>query len=136
MQGEIRSETQHYVPKCYLRNFISGGKVWAYQRDKKPFQTSIENVAAQNNYYMFEDKDSGEKTNAVEKMFVILESAACPILENIIKRENLEIDERQRGAIAQFISFLTTRGPSFEEWQKNITIEFRKNWAKPLGGGK
>lgn len=129
MQKNLKSETHHYVPRCYLKNFAFDKKkslVYAYQRKKTVIITNIKNIAAKKNLYIFLDKTTGKKTNMVEKMFAILEASACPVIRKILKSRRLSLDERERGSLSQFIAFLATRTISFDAWQRNMSIGMQK----------
>lgn len=126
---ETDAKKHHWVPRCYLRNFIVSPKiesVYMYQNNKETINVGIDNVAAQNNLYTFTDKTTGEKTKRVETMFGIIEGAASPVLEKIIRQQNLNLTANEKGALVQFTAFLITRGPSFSDWLKNMTAEHHK----------
>lgn len=124
----------HWVPQCYLRNFsISGDneKVYLYERGKFPIPTGINNVAAENNRYTFINKETGKKSRDVEKMLCILEGAAAPALKKIAQEKKLEnLDASEYGALLQFIAFLATRGPTFENISKNLYKEIFKRFME------
>ena len=129
MNETSKTEKHHYVPRCYLKNFSFDKKeklVYAYQRKKPIITTNIKDIAAKKNLYTFLDKTTGKKTDIVEKMFGALEAAACPVIKKIVKTKNLNLDEKEKGVLTQFIAFLATRTPSFNAWQKNMNIEGRK----------
>lgn len=77
-----RTNSQHYVPRFYLRGFEIDGGLWAYDKlDGRIFKTGVEGVAVGNRFYdlapdvlkddkaqEFNDKESGEKiTHVFEK---------------------------------------------------------------------
>lgn len=129
MSESPKTEKHHYVPRCYLKNFTFDKKkslVYTYQRKKLIITTNIKNIAAKKNLYTFLDKTTGKKTRIVEEMFGILEAAACPVIKKIVKTQKLDLDEKDRGALAQFIAFLATRTLSFDAWQKNMSIGVQK----------
>ena len=59
-------------------------------------------------------------------MFGILETAACPVIIKIVKTRELNLGEKEKGILAQFIAFLATRTISFDAWQKNMRIGMQK----------
>ena len=129
MKENPKTEKHHYVSRCYLKNFTFDKKrslVHAYQRKKSVITTNIKNIAAKKNLYTFLDKTTGKKTNIVEEMFGILEAAACPVIRKIVRTQELNLDEKEKGALAQFIAFLATRTISFDAWQKNMSIGMQK----------
>ena len=117
----------HWVPQCYLRNFeISEGseQVYTYERGRPTFPAGIKNVAAENNRHTFVNKETGEESREVEDMFTLLEGAAAPALQKIAQERvlrNLNGDEY--GALLQFVAFLATRGPTFEQISRNFYKE-------------
>lgn len=139
MPNNVKTEKHHYVPRCYLRNFTFDQKeslVYAYQRKKPIIITNIKNIAAKKNLYIFLDKTTGRKTNIVEKMFGILETAACPVIKKIVRTKELKLDEKEKRALAQFIAFLAVRTLSFDAWQRNMTIELQKQLVAEMARNK
>lgn len=139
MKENLKTEKHHYVPRCYLKNFTFDKKkslVYTYQRKKSIITTNIKNIASKKNLYTFLDKTTGQKTNIVEKMFGILEAAACPVIRKIVRTKELRLDEKEMGALAQFIAFLATRTPSFDAWQRNMTIEMQKQLQVEIARNK
>jgi len=129
MKKNPKTEKHHYVSRCYLKNFTfdkKGSLVYAYQRKKPVIKTNIKNIAAKKNLYTFLDKTTGKKTNIVEEMFGVLEAAACPVIREIMRTQELNLDEKEKGALAQFIAFLATRTISFDAWQKNMSMGMQK----------
>ncbi len=125
----MKTAIHHYVPKCYLDNFLcekSKNKIYGYKRGGEIIKSNIKNIAAKNNLYTFIDKTTGEKINTVEEMFGIIEGAACPVIKKIITNQNLNLIDADRGAIAQFTAFLVTRNLYFKDQQKRITTELIK----------
>lgn len=115
----------HWVPKCYLKNFETRekrGRVYLYQHSESPKPAHIDNVAAENNLYTFKTKD-GKDSRGIEDAFGVLETATSPILEKIIQEKALHLADKEYGILAEFISYLVTRGPSFRESQQNIFSE-------------
>lgn len=113
----------HWVPQCYLKNFeisSGGSRVYVYERGKPPFPAGIHNVAAENDRYTFIHKKTGDKVRDIEEMFSRLEDATAPVLQKIAKEKILKnLDSSEYGALTQFIAFLATRGPTFENILKN-----------------
>lgn len=124
-----KTEKHHYVSRCYLKNFtfdLKESLVYTYQRKRPIITTNIKNIAAKKNLYTFLDKKTGKKTNIVEEMFGILEAATCPVIKKIVRTKELELDEKEKGALAQFIAFFATRTLSFNAWQRNMSIGMQK----------
>lgn len=97
-----------------------------YQHIQAPILVGIDNIAAQNNLYTFTDKKTGQKTKIVEELFGLVETRAAPALEKISRQRNLDLTGTEYVGLAEFTAFLITRGPSFSEWQRNMTAEMWK----------
>jgi len=129
MIREIVKRRTHFVPRCYLKNFTFDNKqkfLFAYTRDGEVKEVSIADIAVKKNFYTFTDKITKKKTDIAENMFAILEKSACPVITKIIKTQNLSLNEKERGALSQFIAFLATRTLAFDIWQRNMSIEMLK----------
>ena len=117
----------HWVPQCYLRNFAipeDNQQVFLYQRGQRPTPASIRNVATENDLYTFINKETGEKSRDIEKIFSQLEGDAAPILQNISQQRTLgNLSKSDYVTLIQFIAFLATRGPSFTDIQKGLYKE-------------
>lgn len=133
----------HWVPQCYLKNFgifSSNEKIYVYERGKNPFPAGIHNVATENDRYTFIHKKTGNKVRDIERMFSLLEGAAAPILQKIAKQKVLEnLDNSEYCTLIQFIAFLATRGPTFENILRNnykeafkLTMEMRAKYPSSL----
>ncbi|MFA6466752.1 MAG: DUF4238 domain-containing protein [Patescibacteria group bacterium] len=128
----IKTATHHYVPRCYLENFLcekSNNQIYGYKKSGEIIKSNIKNIAAKNNLYTFTDKTTGKKTNIVEKMFGIIESAACPVIKNVIVNKDINLTDADRGAIAQFTAFLVTRNLYYDTQQKHMTAELIKQMS-------
>ncbi|TSC76122.1 MAG: hypothetical protein G01um101431_984 [Parcubacteria group bacterium Gr01-1014_31] len=93
-----------------------------YQPGNNPLLVSIANIATSKDLYTFEEKDTGQKTRVMEGVFAEHEGAVAAVLAEIIRIGNLPATERERSDIAAFVSLLRVRGPSFNEWLKNMDI--------------
>lgn len=114
----------HYVPQFYLKNFsISGktGSIFAYKRGARPFVVSINKIAAKNDLYIYTDKNTGKKSDEIEKMFSWLESLAAPIIDKINSGTSLlELSNKEHNILSEFIAYLYVRNLGFREKQKNL----------------
>jgi hypothetical protein len=113
----------HYVPQFYLKNFSvqeRAGYVYAYRRNGESFNVKTENIAAKNDMYLFKDKNTGEESDEVERIFSQLESLIAPVISKIILKKKIELTEEQRVVLSEFISYLRTRNLAFRKTQKGI----------------
>ena len=124
----------HYVPQFFLKNFATvddPNSVFAYQRDKEPFKTTANSVAAKNDMYVFSEKATGGKKNAeLEGLFAELEGVAKPIIERIIKTARLSLSDQEFGTLCEFFGFLHTRNLAHRELLKNMITTFQKTELK------
>lgn len=72
----MQNRKQHYLPKCYLRNFSSNEKsIWTYNKEiSKKFSQSIKNAGQLENFYKVSEKYLGNgikkrDPNFIEKDF-------------------------------------------------------------------
>lgn len=107
----------HLVPQFYLKNFKipnSKAAVYVYCRDsgKGPKWRNTNTIAYKNNFYDFTDIE-GSINKDLEPAFSVIESDACPIIENIISNELLPSDDKSRYALTFFIATLLTRNTAY-----------------------
>lgn len=84
-------KNQHYVPRCYLRNFSNAREqIWVYDKlEDKVFQSHIGGVACEKFFYDSErlEKETGEE-QFIEKVLGILEDEAAKVFRQIIEKLN------------------------------------------------
>jgi hypothetical protein len=82
---------QHYVPRCYLKNFAnSDEQIWAYDKSTdKVFLSSVEGVASEKFFYDSEklDNAAGQK-QFIEKALSLLEGQARTVFQELLLRLN------------------------------------------------
>lgn len=117
----------HYVPQCYLRNFSVSrdpNRIYAYQRNRKPFLTTTKSIAAKNDFYIFVDQLTGKESDALEKVFSKLEDIVSHLIEKLNNTDFLKLTNREKSDLAEFIGYLHTRNLSFRQRTKNLQSEF------------
>lgn len=116
------SKTHHWVPQCYLNNFSiskNSESVFFYTKNGTAISTGTKRIAAENDLYTFQNKDTGEQMRAMEGIFSEHEGEVSPILKEIIKKRTLPINNNL-ATLSAFVSTLIVRGPSFSEWLRNM----------------
>jgi hypothetical protein len=117
------SSVHHYVPQFYLKYFttdIKKPKVWAYQRNKPPFQPHVKNIAGETDFYKFVDSRTGEPSNEIEQVFSTSETLAKGILDALNKPGKIKLSHEDHGNLMYFIGSLYTRGMSHRLKQANM----------------
>ena len=109
----IQVENQHWLPKFLIKNFAdSDGKVYRLNiADDRVSKPPPKHAAARPN---FNELLVHGHPKSFEQRFEQLETAAAPVIANIVKTQSLrEISESQRGAIAEFIAAQTFRTEAY-----------------------
>ena len=127
------AKIQHYVPRMLLKSHTTGKKHQIHVFDKlklKSFQSNIKSIVAENGFYNFDGR-SGKAT--IEPALAELENATTPILDKIIKIENItKITAEERTTLSLFLAVQLTRTKSFREMLKDVTNQLGhrlKQWA-------
>ncbi len=123
------SKNHHWVPQFYLKHFAATGsdeQLYMYQSGINPLLVGIANIAASKDLYTFRESEDGKKTRVMEGIFSEHEGTIAPVLTEIIKSENLPTIEKDISDVAVFVSLLRVRGPSFNEWLRNMDVEHLK----------
>jgi hypothetical protein len=78
------AENQHYVPRMLLKNFCyKNQQIYAYDKwEDRSFSTNIGNIACERNFNAVGKLDA-------EPFFTFLESAAKPVIDKLLKQQNL-----------------------------------------------
>ena len=78
---------QHYVPRCYLKNFCTNGEqIYVFDKSqRKYFKGNIKDIACGNYFYDIDADDS----QAFETSLGIFESAYAGIFKNLIQKLNI-----------------------------------------------
>lgn len=94
--------------------------VFPKANNSKPYQASPTNVAVRGHYYSSRD-DFGDYDPAIEHDLGAIESVAKPILDKIIRTENITLEEKNH--LATYIGLMHTRTPNFREGVENSMRE-------------
>ena len=82
----------HYVPKAYLKSFCDEqGQVYVYLKDNpdKVIHQSPDNTGFHKYYYSQPLPGGGRDTNTLENLFAELETKWPPLVERMIRRDNV-----------------------------------------------
>lgn len=128
---KMASETKrhHWVPQFYLKNFSiskSDERVYMYRPNVDPELVGTSSIAVSKDLYTFKEATGNKSTRVMEAIFSEHEDIVAPIIGKIIESESIPDDEEDRSNLAAFVSFLYVRGPSFNEWMRNMDAEHLK----------
>jgi hypothetical protein len=105
--SEGQPETEHYVPKFILRNFLSNPKkeqVSVFQKSTgRGFSTSISNIMAENRFHEFLIDD--EWIASFEPFIGQIEDAVLPTYTQILQDRRLDGSHEQRANLACLVAF-------------------------------
>ena len=128
------SSVHHYVPRFLLKNFCSGEKprLWAYdKRTGKSFQTNVENIAGERNFYQIR---VGDEVVSFEDELSKLESEAAVLISRIIAERNIGwLSDENRALLATFVVVQMNRGPHTRERYISLDQGFARCSVSVLG---
>lgn len=116
---------QHYVPKCYMKNFSivkgSGEKekqlIAFYQFDRELLKENIPTKSiCYENYFYGED-------GKIEKEFATKETEWAKVIRDIISAKTYNLDKNQENTIKEFAIFQYCRTLAMYNHNKNMTAE-------------
>jgi len=118
-------KTQHYVPRFYLKNFMSSdNKIFVYDKTtEKVFQTAVENIACENYFYDSKKLESEfHKEQYLEKFYSSIESKFAPFyldfVSKIESKEKEKITEEDKKAFANFLVLQIDRTKEHREMSR------------------
>jgi len=122
----------HYVPQFYLTGFtLSGEKddnLWVFDKSSgNKFKSRPENIAKQKDYYKIDVNESDN--NVVENMFAKIEGGSAPVINNIIKNNEIPQGE-DFNILMYFLALLALRTPGFRQTVSNFTKDVAKGTAE------
>lgn len=126
------TKKQHYIPQFLLENFSFNERHQINAFDKetgKQWIANITDVAHENHLY---DINTDKGTRSLEPAFAELESAASPIIKQIVERKSLrELDEDDKVILSIFITIQSLRTRYDIDNSKKMMIDFLR-WALPI----
>ncbi len=123
------TESQHYIPQFYLREFTDPETpngyepyVWKYEHESKKWKKkSPRNIASKPDFYSFIDQ-KGKRRDEIEKGLSIIEGKTASIYRNKIYNRQY-LSDQEKATIAEFIAFMVTRVPNFHNIVDSFTTE-------------
>ena len=119
----------HYVPQFYLREFLDPASVgtrspWLWVANLETGKVSRRaphNVAKRSGYYSIPGQSSVAETEAVERLFSQMETAAAPIVRKLNDGANT-LTGQERADLLYFAAFQAMRTPS-------VRAQFDQFWS-------
>ena len=115
------AQTQHYVPKFILRNFLANGRdpkkdqVHVFsKKDGRGFLTSIDNIMAERRFHDFMSAD--EIMASFEGVACRLEDEVLPTYRRIIETRSLQRTPEERESLGLLVAFQMLRTRSGRDW--------------------
>jgi hypothetical protein len=106
------ARAHHFVPRCYLNNFTTAGKILAVDLSTgRRFSTNTKNVAQERDFNRI---DSGTlPPDALEMAYATFESELAPVLKKLGSGKTCNDDEFSY--VLNLIALLAIRNPRFRE---------------------
>lgn len=104
------AKLHHYVPQGYLRGFTTEGRLITavpLDRSRKPFSTSVRNVAARTHFHTIEGL---KEPDLFERRLSAVEGHAVGIIRRF-EQGRFPPTESDRWALASYMAFQAVRGP-------------------------
>ncbi|MCG2621778.1 DUF4238 domain-containing protein [Arthrobacter sp. I2-34] len=117
------AKLHHYVPQGYLRGFATEkGRVTAVplDRSRKPFTSSVKNVAAQTHFHTLEEL---EEPDEFEKALSGVEGEALNVLGKF-ERNEFPLSEADRWAFSYYMALQSVRGPDTRKTMEHLRAQF------------
>ena len=114
----------HYVPRFYLKNFAVAdkpGRVWCYQRNRRPTLRGVKSVASEEDYYSLKEADDAFKQ---------IETDSSPIIKRLITTTKMDLTEDECITTSWFIASLLCRTPWYEKNQIRGHLEGLRHYSE------
>jgi hypothetical protein len=128
----MEKKRHHYVPKAYLKFFCDGdGKIRVYRKcgPDKVLHQSPDNIAFHKYYYSQPLPKGGRENSALEDAFSELEGRWPPIVERLLRRENVNDSLED---IFAFMALQRVRVPASRDATEQMRAELVKSTARRL----
>lgn len=124
-----QDKNQHYVPRCYLKNFCFKGSS-IYRFDKTNNGCSVRNIdKVCNEFYFYDEEDNKD----FEKILSKIESELCPAIDDFIKNDFSKVKPNSKQSIAEFICVQELRTKEFRTTLSLATDALNKALEKKAG---
>ncbi len=123
---------QHFVPQFYLKSFrdpeVEGKGPWLWVTDfheKTVELRSPKAVGKRTNYYAFPEAEAagGE---SIEALLGKLESAAAPVVKNLIASDDMPLEKQARADLLFFMAAFVVRVPFFRDILEDLSAQLAK----------
>jgi hypothetical protein len=129
------AQSQHYVPKFILRNFLSDEKkeqVSVFRKSTgKGFVTSIRNIMAERRFHEF--AISPDYLASFEGAICQIEETLLPTYRKVVEQRRLDRSDEERANLATFMAFQFVRTRQQREQFVRMEEQIKAHLAK-LGG--
>jgi hypothetical protein len=128
-----RADRHHYVPRLYLANFVTDGRIAVYDlEDNRRFVTSPGNAAVESGFYDLQM--AGRTVSTEDWLSSNIENPAAPILRRLTSSTEamLSLSDEEENKLARYIGAQMFRVPSFRD-SHNATIRHLVEQIKPMG---
>src|SRR3989338_4631974 len=122
-----QAKRHHYIPQFFLKYFSQDeANLWLFDRVKKEYRfQDTRKIASENKFYTYTVK--GKEEN-LEDLFVMIEDLAKPILDKIIQKS--EITMQENADFSMFLAVLRVRIPDFKKWTEEGGEKMYKKYNK------
>jgi len=123
----------HYIPRFYLKGFTLTKKSSLIVFDKKDnsfYQSSISNIAMENNYYSFLQPNGEKDQESFEKFFNTIETKASEIIISVKKQKKLTEEEIDWFSI--FIALFRLRVPKWRRFTEEVILRIFEKFAREM----
>lgn len=124
----MAGQSQHYVPKMYLRGFFDPAQVanrqnvlWRYRPGSRPQAKGVTKVAEQTDFYDLPN----EQENDIEELFSEIERNVAPSLKKL-RGGGIPLKAREKAELATYFALQYTRTPWFRELVNNSVIQLHR----------
>lgn len=128
----------HYVPQFYIKLFKipeTKAGVFMYERNKEPTQKNAANIVFKRGFYNYTEKNTGKKTEALEKTFSEIEDKVKPIIDSLVVDQTKQLTEKEKANLIYYIAHQRTRNMAYRETLKtNYTAALQSMLAVEVGG--
>jgi uncharacterized protein YeaO (DUF488 family) len=111
-------------------------RIFVYERDRQPVLKEVRSVASEEGYYKIERKDSTVPSNTIDRIYIIIEGKAGPIIQRLVTARDFVLSDKSKGILSNFIAFLAFRTPWARETAKSIDLTTKKQDFKKFAENK
>jgi hypothetical protein len=107
----------HFLPRSYLQGFSSEDLISVFDKNKSTFILLPPiKIAAIKHFYKFIDDEGNETTLLENPLLSLIDARSKKIIRELEKTQ--KIDQSKKQSLTNFIGFLMTRVPTYENQLK------------------